>query len=217
MEQSVAAADLEIFKYMKPKWADKLCATGLIRIGTLYDYRRTEHLAAVADAGEGQDPMVLSYTGVVPAAERQPGIIRQIFSNAEGLQLDRVAFEAPRNSDDCYVLSVGLEYSDRTLAEFGGACVRIRGFSKFAGLIHKAIWKHHRGGILEQAFGMCAYREKGREYSEHDFNIHPAWIKNQDYAWQNEARVLWRMKDASALIPLNLTIPRLAKHCKRIR
>jgi hypothetical protein len=220
VEQSVATVDLQIFKYMQPRWADALSTGGAIRIGTLFDYRRDEHIAAVADDGEGRDPLYLPYDGVLAdnPADR-PAVVRAVFGDnvGGGAVFDRCVFEAERSSDNCYVLSVGLEFSERMLAEFGGACVRIRSFSKFAGLLTKAIWKHHRGGIVDHAFAMCAYREKGRPYSDHDFKIHPALIKNKEYEWQNEARVLWRMQDASALEPLYLKLPRLAKHCTRIR
>jgi hypothetical protein len=217
MEQSVATSDLTFYKFTTPEWAEKLTSVGSARIGSLIDYRRGEYVAAISDEAEGSDPLWLGYTGELPPAVERPTIMNQVIrGGGEGIFFDRCVFQAERASPNCYVYSVALEYSDRHLKEFGGACVRIHEFEKFAKRLTAAIARRHPFGIAEGRFGMCCYRPTGRPYSERDYAIHPAWFKAARYRWQNEARLLWRVGNPEAIEPLTFDDPLLAGYCERI-
>lgn len=220
MEQSVATSSLTIYKFTKPKWADRLVRDGLARVGTLFDYQRDVYVSAISDPTEGRDPLFLPFTGPVPPPDQRPAIVRAIFpGEAEGVYLDRCAFTENRVSENCYVYSVSLMFSEQHLAEFGGACVRIRRFARFGKYLTEAVRARHPEGIKEGRFGGCTYRAKGgdfREYTEHDSKIHPVWIKPLDLDWQNEARLVWRVGDPSNVAPFTVTDSRLARYCERI-
>lgn len=186
-----------IYKYMKKRHAVAFFKEGLIRIGTLYDFRQEEkHGEEIGDKDEGTKTLTTDDYHVIDTShpETIPAWLGADFAKAfklqDGARLQihaRDGVHLRLTAPDQYVFCASHEL-DGALIRNGEyeCCVKISNPLGFFGALtqklkHKATWL----GI-----GMCIYRPRlilGHE----DIGLEPSLIKEERYAHQKEVRGIW--------------------------
>lgn len=180
---------------MKLEHAMGLVRKGILRIGTLNDFRNHEkYTASVADEDEGkrvtysEDEMDLSRPETVPP------FLRKHIRAEEGKywKLSNIRFQVTNKSPNYYIFSVSEEYSpDITLRMKYDSCVQIDQPEKFFATITDCLYKKGKIKKGEGFAARCIYENRSQHYSKIE-RSHPALLKDpHDYSYQKEIRAIW--------------------------
>ncbi len=190
-----------IFKYMKLKHAIALLDEGIVRIGTLHEYREIERYGPeVGDHEEGKKTAFLSaehrividlLSDSAPAIfarkilkgwDRFPAGSQIIISMEQGSRLHLTA-----ESPDLYIFCASTEYSLAMMREFRcDACLRIERPQEFFEGLSEAFLEY---GTFEIGAEIL-YGPRERRF-ESQVDLHPALLKDERYAYQCEFRAVW--------------------------
>ncbi|HVK79600.1 MAG TPA: hypothetical protein VM915_03220 [Verrucomicrobiae bacterium] len=210
---------------------EKILDGGSFRIGTLYDYRKTEaHGAEVGDPREGKvgaRSQVLSWSSSDPklrddhAAQFVRGGNSVVFTEGSsisfgaggsisfgtnGVSLRNVALRLELQVQDLYVFSFSAEPSAELMRRMGyDACYEISDVDKFLTLLATSLSAKLVG------WSAVLYRSKEMHYNEAR-SINPALIKEPPFAYQKECRALWQ-PSAPTILPQIVGAPEAAKLC----
>ncbi len=205
------------YKYMKKQHALALINLGVVRIGTLFDFRRTEkHGTRMGDADEGK--LIYRFPappeGITLTADTQTPLIRRLFEFGEGasLTLRNGGFRYRESVGDCYVFCI-TDRLDRTLAqEFEcDTCVWIHSADRFFEAL-SAIVQARFVGLFR-----CSYQTRVRDHSRwgHD-DVHPALVKDPSYGTQHELRAVWLPLNSPEIHPYKAIAPGVIRCCSLI-
>lgn len=212
---------LSAFRYSGQRHNDSLLALGGVRIGTLHDFRRTEHKGGIADANEG----IKRVSHHIPyVTEKDVGsihleAIKQFkilnLGDSTNVVLQDIQFIRGFNHPDCFVHCVSAEYSRDVLDQFEEAdsCIEITDLGKFYQRLTKTLNRQ----IPVQLLGVSTVRYMMREedWNGRNWGVHPALIKEPRFAKQLEIRAIWRPKFNGAISPMVLNDVGLIEFCKR--
>jgi hypothetical protein len=204
--------DRVLFKYMRKAHAQRLLSEGVVRIGTLYEYRNIEkHGLVVGDDAEGTKSAVMHVPDLtMTKQEHVPEFVRQrvVIAPNTTVHMINSKFVVSEESPNYYVFSLAEEYSAPLLKAFGyDTCVRIASANGFFSTLNRCFRHHFRTGGLHQ----CVYMPREVPPDE-QHEIHPALIKDPGYANQREFRFIWEPKAAN-IRPVVLKCRKLAKWC----
>jgi hypothetical protein len=206
-----------VYKYLPSAYATGMTRLGKILIGTLYDFRRTEHGSKRSDPNEGT---ITNYLMPAPFRRRLPHdplepdqeMLVKTFGLTEvsDLRMANVTVIAPQQSGDLWVYCTSRKYDRRLMKKFkADACVRIDNPAAF----FRAITRAFRDDITGAEHGPCLYGERNRLVrNANPFPIH--FLKEQKYSGQEEYRSVWSPK----LVPISRTLmvwPELTLFCAR--
>jgi hypothetical protein len=210
-----------LYKYMSAIHASSFLGMGVVRIGTLYDFRRVE---AYGDKVGDHDEGTLSYRfpigpeGLAFTAEDQPDFLKGSFKLARGARLTLYTQgEFIRRRDtvpDCYVFSMSNRADAALMREFGrDTCVRIDEPAGFFAALSTCVPGEFLG------VHACRYRDRTRDglrwRNDADAN-RAALIKDAQYANQGELRALWRPYAVAELAPFRAMHHALGRFCSRV-
>jgi hypothetical protein len=214
-----------MYRYGQRAHCNELLEIGRVRVGTLHDFRRSEHKRGVADPTEGKKEVAhvfpsASFTGndlsrapktKDESAMRAYGLFR--VAPGASVQFTDVEFRMAHESPDCFVVCGSNECSTRTMAQFEGAdaCLRIIDVQTFVSVIAQELNKITRvefAGIAE-----VKYQARLEEWNGRDWGDHPAWIKESEFALQHEVRAIWRPLAGHAISPAFVVDRRLTDCC----
>ena len=203
---------MELYKYCKNLHHDALLTRGALRVGTLYDYRRTDVFGErVADKQEGKKVLggVLTHLTaeselVIPGikALRQAGLINIDLSHGgtiEHLTIESAVSESP----NLLLFSTSTEYSNKTHehwneAEGYDACYKITS----ARLFFRAISNVLGVGYSFLGFGSVIYEDR-IDLKDPRCHVHPAMVKRRsEFFGQAEVRGVWKSNDTKDLAPV---------------
>lgn len=209
-----------VFRYSSKKYNDSLLALGNIRIGTLHDFRRTEHKQGIADVNEGkkkvshQIPYVDSKDGdsIHISALREFGVMdikpgtNAVFENCTAEQ----EFDHP----DCFVHCTSFEYSFKAMSQFEGAdsCVEIPDVESFYTRL-----THTLRSVVPVRFltlTTVRYMERHEDWNGRNWGVHPALIKEPIFTPQVEVRAIWIPMSSGAISPIVINDIGLIPLCK---
>lgn len=211
-----------IYKYGEKKYGDLLLSEGSVRIGTLYDFRRSEHKAGVADAAEGIKTMshgIDYYNSDSPNFLDQTAIDNfGIFNSggAENVTIQGVGLQRDVYSSDCFIHCTAHTLSKDVMSQFEGAdtCVEIfrrAEFYKRLTEILNAITPVHYYGNHR-----ITYSNKIDVWDGQGWGKNPALLKGNAYSSQCEVRAIWIPKIAKKIEPKNIADKSLIKYCRSI-
>lgn len=112
---------------------------GVVRIGTLYDFRRMEHRSGIADPTEGTKEVFHHIGNLFIADSEDPGARASLhmraleefhavkISNSRNITFRNVGLSRKFNNPDCYLFCTSAVHSRATMAQFEGtdSCVEI--------------------------------------------------------------------------------------------
>lgn len=200
---------------MKSNHANTFFRQGIIRIGTLHEYRDIEkHGKVVGDHQEGmliEEELHENLT--MQSAEDVPSFVRERIKISPGskIQLINSTFSLSDQSPDYYMYCVTTEFDPTVMKEFGcDRCIEINNVQKFIdGLNH---CMRHKGKFVG-AFN-CVYTEKVVSPGKKP-PYPPVLVKDPKYENQKEVRFLWEPKNKYPR-PERMACRKIPRHCSYV-
>ena len=180
-----------MYKYLMRPHAEALKGRGLIRIGTLYEFRAFEKFnEAVGDSSEGLQVFntwkQMAGLGASSVARRFGARFHNVAANVSG-----PTFAGEEHSLDYYLYCVTHSPSPRAMRRFGyDTCVLISEPDRFVGAVTDILL---RTPVID-AYDLQAVDYSGNTFDEkprHPNDTAPWRTKRPLYAYQAEARCRW--------------------------
>lgn len=210
-----------LYKYLPKRYLEAFLTHGSLKIGTLFEYRKTETYGdVIGDKDEGlhKTELFLPGGGEIDLASISPEadyfrkhLLRpdQQDSRVKIILEDGARIVAHSNSQDLYIYCMTSEYSPSVMKEFGcDACLEIvRPTEFFQAISRKIRYKAKFSGL-----GAINYMDKTTHYTQ-PHTMHPAVMKDVKYEYQKEWRVIW-VPDQTPRQPIFINVPRAIRHCR---
>lgn len=212
---------MRIFKYLPRRYALGLLRHGILRIGTLYDYKKHEHGRGITDKKEGfkqvnvaiehetyasgkDIPKSLAALGIISADDSCSNI------TLENIYINR-AFEAP----NCFLWCASTVGSESVMEQFEGAdtCIEVTNPARFFSVLEQVMKIH---GTEFQGIFEARYQERTEDWNSYNLGVHPAIIKDVEFSNQHEVRAIWAPVKVEDIEPIHLHVETLAQCCKLI-
>lgn len=222
------------YRFSKKQFNFSLCTLGIIRVGTLYDFRKSEHEKGIADINEGKKTLVkkanrkelLNFeTSIVKGIDGEDmmirmhkgtdglgyGVIGPIDSDAKNFS--NYEYRSNLNSPDCFVLCFTSSNTSETRDQFDGvdSCIIINNFMKFIELVALSINKTILLKNLE--IYPVTYKSREEKWDTKNLGTNPVFIKEHEFSKQFEIRVAFHPKYKVPLQPLFIANYELGKYC----
>lgn len=217
-----------MFKYAPDKYSHQFLSLGTVRIGTLHDYRRSEHKLGIADPQEGKKLVQhvikqgkFNGNDLTAASSPDARALRdfRIFKLGAGcdVTIENVTMGMSFDSPDCYILCLSNSCSLATMGEFQGAdsCVRIKDIGGFFDRLTTTL-----AGIFPVEFlgvRQVTYALREEAWNGTDWGLDPVLLKDPIFEKQFEYRAIWIAKQRGvALRPIVLTDNGLVGFLERV-
>ncbi len=212
-----------MYRYSSIKYNNLLLKMGGIRIGTLHDFRKTEHKQGISDPTEGTKSVNhrIQYVGVddnqkLQVANSLDKKALDVFGGykigeqARNICIFNSTVGKHFNESDCFLLCTSETRSQKTMSQFEGAdsCVKITDILSFYHCLTEVI----NSIVPIKPIGRfrVIYQDRMEKWNGVDWGKHPALIKETAFIKQDEIRAIWVPKNRRRDIePLNLCDHRL--------
>ena len=182
-----------LYKYTKKEYC-KAMINGEFFINTLDSLRNYEEThSEIGDKGEGTKTIyadkVNFHTSKPETLQNIPEFAKNWIQGA-GISVINCTF-AQKNNENFYVFSCSKEHNPKIMKKLGyDSCIKIINPNEFfreitASLQSMNLTSHNFFG------GECNYEIARKEHHQNISGIHPAIVKPQRYAYQQEVRVIW--------------------------
>jgi hypothetical protein len=218
-----------MYRYSQLRYSKSLLTMGILRIGTLHDFRRIEHAKGIADPQEGKKEVshhirnLFVPTRDDPALQKNKdfqalaafGVIK-MSAEAANLTVENVTFSRAFDHPDCFVLCTSARLSRSTMAQFEGAdsCVEIVDTVSFYQTLTNAI--NALSPVVLRGVFKVQYRDRQESWNGQDWGAHPALIKEKQFTDQHEIRALWQPRHGQHIEPLITGDYRLGRFCREV-
>lgn len=219
-----------MYRYAKREYSKRLLMMGSVRIGTLHDFRRSEHKRGIADPGEGhkrvshcQESLLHISDSTDPALQaskdfrafRHFGVLASSAKLIDA-EFGYNVFHKKINAPDCFVFCSSGTLSRDTMREFEEAdsSVEIIDIDRFYALLTGAL-----NAVRSVTFcGIHAVRYQDREeiWNGRDWGHHPALIKETKHRGQAEIRAIWEPLSSAPIQPIITGDYRLGAVCREV-
>jgi len=207
-----------LYKYLRPEYAAMMLQEGVVRVGTLFEFRDMEMDEQRGDQGEGR-LRLHSDAGhrVYNSTAELPPILRSMGINCGpgGLATsgeDAIVFESKGPNMLIYCMSERLDPED--MAQWGGACVQVADPCTFLDTLDNALRSDmaRRGRHLGPLqVGRCSYLDRNHNWHR---QLPPFWLlKPRCYQHQAEIRAGWEVDDATDLRAIIVKSRGIANTC----
>lgn len=218
-----------MYRYTENKHLESFMNQGVIRVGTLHDFRRNEHGKGIADTEEGkkivshyiEDRTITEDDMIAPSnkdsrAMKSFGLIT--LSGGSTITMRDVHTAKKIEHPDCYILCSSHVASKETMAEFGGAdsCIQIVDVAGFYRCLTESLTKKNGGELDWFGHHNVLYRDRNEKWNGENWGDSPAVIKSKDFAKQFETRGIWAAKNLQPIKPEFVQDARLPRFCKVI-
>ena len=205
------------YKYLPQNFAESFMSQGLIRIGTLYDYRNVEqHGDDIGDQSEGLKTVFSHDEEPKKGTELNP-LESLAMKGVDSMTIENNRIEVRTNTLDCYVYSISKSYNASTPEKLSidlpdgnyVSCIEITNIDMLIQEVDKV--------LLNVAFvglGECQYI--GREHHYATKTSPPVLLKAVKYKYQDEARLVWNPIGASDIEPQILKIDHVQRFCRLV-
>ncbi|MDL4862788.1 hypothetical protein NPJ88_010615 [Halomonas elongata] len=208
-----------MYKYLSEKNFQRIMESGSVRIGTLYDFRRQEHLDGIRDEREGTKELFKHYEGARTIEGGPTGRdLMGMISVGVGASVTFKDMKLSRrlSSPDFFVFCMSSRRSTKVMMEFDEAdkCYEVVNFERFFKRITASL-----NTIVPVSFkGVfpCNYRIRREEWNGADYGLHPALIKEPSYAGQFEVRAIWQPAVKAEIYPEIIEARSLRKYVKEV-
>ena len=219
----------KMYKYLPKIYNSELLFGGVIRVGTLYDFRRNEHSKGVADSKEGKKTVLHSINYLHIADPEDPDIqgnidfkaleafrAVKVSSTAKHITFQNIAFEQSFDMPDCFVLCTSKICSKEAMSQFEGAdsCVEIVEIESFYRVLTETL--NYIIPVIFQGIHEVIYQNREEHWNGCDWGRHPAIIKGIEFKRQSELRAIWQPIGNKYIAPVILFNPRLGEFCRAV-
>ncbi|WP_152537005.1 hypothetical protein [Pseudomonas syringae] len=211
------------YRYSGKKYNDSLLALGGVRVGTLHDFRKNEHKSGISDRNEGRKTVShhIDYArDRVQHAEHFEALkhFNAIsFDESVDIQISDFSMIQEHDHPDCFVHCISSEYSQQVLEQFEGAdsCVEIFDVLGFYKRLTSTLNMHVSARLL--TIEEVVYKPRHEVWNGKNWGIHPALIKESDFARQHEIRAIWINNSGKPISPVLLNDVGLIPFCRSIQ
>jgi len=209
-----------IYKFIEHQYLSSFFETGLLRLGTVYNFKDTDlHGKHRGDSNEGKHNVVryIDEPLTVRSGEIHPIISEGIKVEGDGRAFFYgVSIIVPRISPDYFVFCTSNIYTEALLNKWmkneGGidSCYEIFNPHGFSRAISKVISSSAYFSFSSDVF----YTDENIDYRR---ELHPAITKGKVYDWQNEHRILWApLLPSPPLQPWIINVPEARQFCRPV-
>lgn len=209
------------FRYSVRKYNDSLLSLGNLRIGTLHNFRKSEHKKGISDPYEGMK-IVSHYIPDINDADKDMHLkaLRDYkaieFADSTNVMLTNIQMRQEFNVPDCFVHCISSVYSRSAMDSLEGAdsCVAIRDVKKFYERLTTTINLHIPVDLV--ALKRVRYLARNQQWNGKDWGDHPALIKESEFSPQFEIRAIWSPKFEGLISPICINDIGLLKYCSMV-
>jgi hypothetical protein len=211
-----------VYKYGERVWSELLISHGGVRIGTLYDFRKSEHKRGIADATEGKKAIFhpverynsRSSRGIDKVAVDNLGSFA-VHGNVD-LSINSLTISRNFNSPDCYVHCTAHTLSREVLKQFEKAdsCIEIMRPNAFYKHLTSIINKHTP--VHFYGFHRIVYADRREKFNGENYGRRPDLIKDPEFFPQCEIRAIWIPKAKRPIEPFSVQEKPLRKFCREV-
>lgn len=205
----------KMYRYSPKMYNGSLSTMGIIRIGTLHDFRKIEHMAGISDPKEGTKTVShhINHLHIEDSSDTSKNDKKDIDSlsafnaislgeNSKNIIISNVSFSKCFNEEDVYILCLSKYLSENTMNQFEGAdsCVKISNESLFFQLITETI--NSFTPVIFHGVHEVIYQDREEKWDGSTWGRHPAMIKEREFSPQGELRAIWQPRNSSEIQPL---------------
>lgn len=210
------------FRYSPARYNYLLLKMGIIRVGTLHDFRRSEHRRGIADPQEGKKRVSkhVDHLDVFGADDPNAKMLEHFRAIKLGsdarVTLTNVQLAQTFDHPDCFILCTSTKRSASTMAEFDGAdsCVEITNLQFFYEQLTLALNIHVP--IVFRGLFKVSYQLREEHWNGQNWGAHPALIKEPVFRNQHEIRAVWTPRFKEHIEPLVVGNYRLTQACQEV-
>ena len=211
---------MEIFKYTRQKYKQAALERGSIRLGTLFDYRKTEsHGIQIGDEREGRITLEGTLENLTHEHTEGHSALERLVKLGPGATIGKLVVSNLRlESENLFVFSTSSAFSELALLEWNkdpharyDSCYQINSARLFFKAISQAI--SDRATFL--GFGSVHYYDSSApiQLASPLARLHPGQLKGGiTHGHQIEIRAFWRPIEPTAIEPMSIEIPELRKY-----
>jgi len=213
---------VRLYKYLPTVFSQALLNRGSIRIGTLSDFRKSEHSPGISDPTEGTKIINLDigeeekYECLTEAPEGLKGFIK-ITGECKNLTLNEIHTTTKYRSEDVYILCLSSEASVNVMNSLEGAeeCLELLYQEEFFRDLNiiMSMESAKFDGLSE-----CIYQSRvvaitsGREST----GPHPSIIKEPEFKAQKEIRAIWIPTNNKIIHPTTINNSNLGEYFRKV-
>ncbi len=212
---------MTLFKYLPKKYLEAFFIRGSVRIGTLYEYRKTEQYGEVVgdqDEGFEHTEMTFASGAQVDLSENsaEADFVRQHILRPDqqhaSLKIDfekGAGFIVQSSSPDFHIYCTTTEYDLAVMKQFGcDSCMEIVDPQAFFRAISRRV--RHRSRF--EVAASVHYMNKTTHYKK-PHQVPGVLMKDEAYWYQNEFRTVWRPARTKCE-PILIDVPRAIRYCR---
>lgn len=219
---------MPLYRYSSQRYTHNLFSLGLIRIGTLHDFRSIEHKQGIADPQEGKKSVEHHIQQAFfneqfkdhnhSRALKAFGIMDvDSIGGSANVFLDRVTLRQSFNYPDRFIFCFSDSYSLLTMSEFEGAdsCYHIIHVEAFINILTDSL-----NSIIPVRFKgiqKVMYKERNEIWNGLNWGRSPSLIKEPEFSEQREVRAIWEpVNHKQSIQPMVISNHRLISTCTRL-
>ncbi len=217
------------YKYSQKRYNHLLRVLGCIRVGTLHDFRKSEHPLGIFDSNEGKKQVSHHVENLFIENSNDPKNLNNLdykslsefnaikIENSRDITIENVTLTKRFNHTNLFILCTSKIKSLETMKQFDGAdsCLEIVNPLLFYQELTRAI-----NYIIPSRFlgsYEVTYQDRHEPWNGMDWGKHPALIKEPKYQKQFEIRALWQPLNQNAQIePIIIGNFKLGQYVKDI-
>lgn len=210
-----------MYKYLESKYADLMLLYGSIRVGTLYDFRKSEHKAGIADPQEGKKSLKHNVKQLIITPDnwskeqsnpdflalKQLGVLS--IEKGATVNIINVSAQAIVDSPNCFIYCTSTEQSKRVMNQFEGSdtCIFLKDPFSFFKIITQRLQEIHP--VTFEGAEHVTYKSRTENWQMNTPGVHPALTKEPAFEPQREIRAVWT-------VPPEYEIKRAVLVCKEL-
>ncbi|MCE1054125.1 hypothetical protein [Pseudomonas alloputida] len=215
-----------LYRYSSARHNESLMKAGSLRIGTLFDFRRSEHKAGIADPTEGMktvyhhvdhwdaDSEIPGHPSKHMRAMSEVGMF-QFTGSGGGGGMYGITLARQLDSPDYFIHCSAWKLSHTVMKQFEGAetCVEIVDPMGFYGHITQSL--NAVTPVKFEGLFRIKYTDRHEQWNGMDYGLSGCLIKEREFKEQCEVRAIWSPVNGQPIAPQIIENPNLARHCRR--
>lgn len=219
----------KMYRYSTRKYNCSLIIMGCIRIGTLHDFRRSEHNKGICDPKEGKktvshhiENLQIAYTGDqdLDKSKDFQSLSAFRFMNLMpdnyNVTIKNVTMSQEFDHPNCYILCMSRFRSKQAMKEFEGtdSCIEIVNIPLFYHILTDTL--NSVTPVIFRGIHEVIYQNREEPWNGRDLGYHPALIKEEKFHPQGEYRAIWQPRYNQAIEPIIIGNYRMGALCKHV-
>jgi hypothetical protein len=224
----MALARRHVFKYAPRQYNRLLTVMGCVRVGTLYDFRRSEHRKGIADPQEGKKRVHHGIESLNIVDSNDPKLkdnkdfraleAFKIFDvrDSKNIRIEGITVARQFDVPDCFIYCLSKASSTRLYREFEGSNSQVEIIDPIAFFRTLTLSLNSLVAVTFRGIHDVRYTSREETWNGSDWGHHPALIKELNFAPQAEVRAIWTPQFTSEIQPMVVGHSELPGHCRMI-